>query len=270
MTGPTGCIFDGSLDNLNTMTVRTDDGQTAQVPVCDKCAEFATLPKVKQAYLEWLEKQNAVQAAKQQEIDALMAKAKELGLELAIPQPMPQRDNAGVSFPSGPQVLPQNIQESTLPRMGGKVIDGRVADSRHVDTKVSGSVQALGSAVSGGGAEYAIRSDTKASKDLKAGEVAEIATVKGRQGMEIAIPVRRSGPTGETIVSIVDKGGDADLQRRFKGMASKSKDDNQPDFRNGYQVKTVQCPLCRGERMIQGGKKICPKCGGHGQIDLES
>jgi len=266
MDGPEACIIDDSTVDLNTIGIQTDHGMM-QVPVCAACADSVPLSKIKQAYIEWQQKQAESQEAKQRQIAELMAKAKELGLELAV---------TGAAVPATPQIQAAQAQTPTqtpeiTARMGGRLVDGKVADNHYISTNVDGSVSYQGSTVSGGGAEYTIKSSTESSTDLKAGEIAEVAPVKGRLGTEVVIPVRRIGPTGETIINIIDSGGDAGLQRRFKNLANNSQSGNGPyDFiHNGYQVKTIRCPLCGGQGSIQGGKKSCPKCNGMGSIDIE-
>lgn len=248
------------------MNIRLDDGQVVEVWISDAYADEATVGKVKQAYL-------TKHAAEMQEIESLMARARALGLEINMPSPQaapaPAAPAPDIIRPA--QAAP--VAAATIvPTAGNRVVDGRVADQRQLGTMVHGSVSMYGASVSGGGSEYKITSADKPSTDLKDGEIAEIGRVKGRDGNDIAIPVRRVGRTGETRVTIVNSGTDADLQRKFKelGRRSVSDDPSVPDFlHSGYQVKTVQCPLCRGTGVVQGGQQ-CPKCGGLGAYDVDA
>lgn len=67
---------------------------------------------------------------------------------------------------------------------------------------------------------------------------------------------------GRTEVRIVNTGGDKALQKRFKGMADRSKADRGPDFVHNYDVK--DCPVCGGSGINAVNKGKCPKCDGGG------
>jgi hypothetical protein len=258
---PKQCIFSGSTEDLNTcMTVTLDNGDAVQAWISDEFAESATPSKVKQAVIEFGHKLDD----KQLEIDALIAKAKELGLELAIPGVKPPTPAPAPVQAPAPQTA-EAIAEGFVPdNPDNRIIDGRTADSKHLDARVSGSASGLGSTVSGAGSEYSITSQDKPSIDLKEGEMAEIGVVKGRLGTPVVIPVKRRGKTGETRVTVIETGGDNELQKRFKNMSN----EEPHDFVNaGYQVKTVRCGLCKGTGRVMGGKKECPKCGGVGMYD---
>lgn len=267
------CIFSGSTDNLNTsMKVRLEDGSTVEVWISDEYAESATPAKVREAYLKSHQK-------RVDELKELQEKAKALGLvlvpeeKLAVVQPVAEPVVKPAPPPRAPVQAPkpaQTITEDIKPEVGFKVVDGKVADSKGIAPSVQGSVSALGSAVSGAGSEYSITSQEKPSQDLKAGEIAEIGFIKGRAGLDVAVPVRRVGKTGETRVTVVDTGGDRALQERFKRLKESGDSSNGPhDFiRGGYQVRTASCGLCRGIGKIANGKKTCPKCGGSGIIDI--
>ena len=216
----------------------------------DEFADSATPSKVKQAYLAKRQTSNT-------QMEELLALAKKLNVQIVVP-------GVQSSIPdiNRPQPQPPKVVEPTKP--GNKMIDGKMADTRQVGVGNVGSVTAFGSTISGTGAEYAIKSESKASEDLKEGEVAEIGRVKGRGGVDIAIPVRRVGKSGETRVAIIDTGGDPSLQKRFKELVRQSESPNgPPDFiRGGYQTRTIGCPLCRQTGWVMGGSKECPKCGG--------
>jgi len=244
------------------MTVKLDDGTKVEAWISDDYLESATPLKVKAAVIEIINNQQN----NQREIDELLARVKALGYEImpkgAVPTPV-----STVVAPISPQPGPIN-ESIELLDPSHRLVDGRMADARSVSPNVQGNVSALGGSVSGSGSEYAITSADKPTTDLKEGEQAEIGTVRGRAGMEIAIPVRRVGKTGETRVSVINTGGDAGLQQRFKALASQSEIDP-PDFiHGGYQVKTITCGLCRGQGKTMG--KECPKCHGAGSYDVEA
>jgi len=236
------------------MTVTLEGGEVVQAWVSDEFAESATPSKVKQAVIDFGHKQDD----KLEALQALIDQAKELGFDLspmgAKPAPAPV---------AKPAPAANTIAEGFTPDdPNNRIIDGRTADARHVTANVSGSVTALGGSVSGGGSEYAITSGDKPTEDLKEGEVAEIGVVRGRLGSSVAIPVKRRGKTGTSRVTVINTGGDHELQKRFKSM-----NDEAHDFNSGYQVKTVTCGLCKGIGKVMGGTKECPKCGGAGIYD---
>ena len=271
---PKQCIFSGSTDNLNTsMVITLDSGDKVEVWVSDEYADSATPSKIKQAAVAFLD-------PKRREILELLARAKELGLDLSALMPKPAPAPSAPCVPlapaptpaPAPKPQPRKEVELISSNPKNRIIDGAAADSRSLSAAVSGGVSALGESVSGSGREYTIKSEKdKPSQNLKEGERAEIGRVMGRGGMEIAIPVRRVGKTGETRVAVVDTGGDPALQKRFKQLKAQGDSPNgPPDFiRGGYQVKTVQCGVCRGLGSLPNGKS-CPKCGGIGAFDLGS
>ena len=259
------CIFSGATEGLNTsMVVKLDDGRVVEAWISDDFLEIATPSKVKEAV------QN--QEGKQQEIEALIAKAKELGLTL-VPGDAPAAVQPNSPMPSDlppqPPPMPESPIEAWEPSKGNRIVDGIEADNKKVSIRASGTASALGESVAGAGNEYDINSVDKPSEDLRSGDKVEIGKAKGREGIDIAIPVVRRGKTGETKVSIVDTGGDVALQRRFKAMADQSQSPSgPPDFKQGYQVRTVQCSLCNGTGKLMGGSKDCPKCDGVGMLDV--
>ena len=261
------CIFSGSTENLNTsMTVTLEDGKKVEVWISDDYVDQATPVAVKKAVTERDSERNA-------ELAELQRKAAELGLSLVpeghqappvqttTPSPQAKPD----ATPATEEVLPATVLEDHVPTMGAQVVDGRTADKKLSVSTAMGNVP---SGVSGAKSEYDIKTESEPSVDLREGEIAEIAKVKGRNGMETAIPVRRVGKTGETVVRVVDTGGDTGLQQRFKDMANDSiRDDSSHNFgRQGYQVRTISCTLCQGSGKAMG--KDCPKCDGAGAIDI--
>jgi len=261
------CVFSGDTNPsvLNTsMNIKLDDGQVVEVWVSDAHADSATPKLVKEAYLK-------TRDSNKKEIDELMARAAALGLHLMAPGATAPGVAAPAPAPVQSNPASRVVSESMAPATpGNRIIDGRAADARSIAPRVEGVASGLGASVSGAGHEYSIASKDKPSTDLKAGEKAEIGFIKGRLGADVAVPVRRVGKTGETLVAVVDTGGDPELQRRFKMLKEQGNNPNGPhDFiRGGYQVRTISCGLCRGSGKVMGGKKVCPKCGGCGTVDV--
>ena len=270
MSIPKQCVFSGAVGNLNTsMQVTMDNGDVITAWVSDEYADTATPSAVKKAVAKIINSQSD----KQKEIDELISRAAALGLDVSMfkktvaPSEVAPEPTSAPEIPKpAPKPVVQNAITPSNPK--NRIIDGRVADTRRIDPNVQGSVSALGSSVGGGGREYEVKTTEKPSQDLKEGEMAEIGTVKGRGGMDIAIPVKRVGKTGETKVSVIDTGGDPALQKRFQELKRAGDRNEQFDFiHNGYQVKTVSCGACRGTGKVMKGRE-CPKCGGAGLIDV--
>jgi hypothetical protein len=272
------------------MNIRLEDGQVVEVWISDQYADDATPRAVREAY----------QKRQQQEMQSsekwlqLQKLAKELGLELPMPGQAPASPAPIANpTPAAPvaQALPKRntfnskpILESNDPNV--RVVDGRTADTKMAQVNINNTAPSqLG--VGGLSNQYAIRSICMAcngtgetrggqpcprcegtggdnAKDLKDGEVASIERVKGRNGLEIAIPTKRVGKMGTTTVRVVDNGGDRNLQDRFKSMAHASMGGQAPDFRNGYDARFVQCGMCHGKGITMG--QTCPKCGGAGEF----
>lgn len=89
--------------------------------------------------------------------------------------------------------------------------------------------------------------------------------VQGRAGRPVAIPKKIVSAAGTTDVNIVDTGGDAALQQRFKELSEVSKrTETPPSFQNGYLIR--ECVLCKGTGVTIIGNKTCPKCKGVGTL----
>lgn len=245
------CIFCDSVDNLNTsLTIAVDDGKVV-VRICDAHAEDATVKSAREAYLE-----------RRKAIDALLAQAKALGLQIAEqpsglviatkPQPQtpvkPQQPIVEEQIPDGENVVPTN----KLDRLRFQSVGGSVGNGISVSSHSSLDASSLTDKLPEGALEG----------------FAELAVVEGRGGQPLAIPQRRVDKTGVTRITI-NKSTDAALQDRFKKMANDTMGDRTPDFaRSGYQHTQRQCPLCKGACVVKQAKKdiMCPKCNGAGVI----
>ena len=245
------------------MTITLDDGAKAEVWVSDSYLDQATPVKVKEATIKILE----AQSGKQKEIEELLARAKELGIDLGGSGAAPVAAQPQASTPTTPakqaKAEPTPFNEDVQPEVAGaRIIDSvdadKAMDNLAVDNQTGGQAGGMRQA-------YEVRSDEEASEDLRGGEKDEINTVRVRDGMSIAIPTRRVGKMGETKIQIVDSGGDSALQERFKSLNG---GDGQQSTA-GYTVRSAQCGLCRGQGVVMGSKK-CPKCGGAGMVDISS
>jgi len=251
------CVFCGS-DEINTqMTISLDDGSKVQVGICEEHAEEATVKSVRTAYL-----------AKKQEIDDIIAKARELGIEFTDPGP-----GKLITATKIPQ--PQAVQQETLPtgeelEEGDDVVSTSVVDNHKGMVSVGGQTE-MGSVESVRSIDVNSLTD-KLPEEARRGK-AKMAIVEAREGQPIVVQQHRTDGTGTTRINVSKKENDATLQRRFKNMANQSmqEDGPTPDFaRQGYQNSTTTCPLCRGDCVINnGGQKIdCPKCDGAGVISI--
>lgn len=263
------CIYCESEKDLNTQLIVTlENGTKATVDICDKHAEEATIKSAREAY-----------QANQDKIAAFLEQAKELGLEvqegasgLVIVKPEP----APVEFiiEPVPEAQPVMVEQPINPK-AGLTKDER--DDGWVDTDVVDSqkgMQSVGGSTSMGAVQTHASHVVGGQKDVlpnnaRRGKV-KMQLAEGRGGQPIAIPEKRIDGTGTTRIKIQQKVDDHALQRRFKDMAteSRSSEDNRAgvDFRNSYQDTTRQCPICRGDCVINSAD--CPKCDGMGTITI--
>lgn len=260
MSSQKSCVFSGSAENLNTsMTIKLDDGRQVEVWISDEYADQATPKAVKEAYLK-------KQASDGEQIRQLQEMAAKLGLKLvgageAPPEPARPAVVQAQQPKSAPVAPPKPAMD------GNRVVSGAAAD-RELEFKVGYAADAAANLAGPTQRQYEITTKEKPKENLKDGEVAEIGLVKGRAGIDVAIPVRRQGKTGTTQVAVIDTGGDNNLQRRFKTMAEASKGDAVNYGKEGYDVKFAQCTACGGKGLALNGKSPCPKCKGAGEIQI--
>lgn len=261
------CIYCGSNKLLNTqLTITLDNGTKHTVSICDEHAEDATIKSAKQAYLD-----------KQDKIKELLEQAKALGLNISESsgglvvvenKPEPQPESEPQPQPK-PQPQPQP-QQPKAPRISEEESENGFIPTERVDK--------MRPIVSSGGNVGGTNVDAHTSYDVAGirselppealqGKV-KMTVVEGREGQPLAVPQQRIDGTGITRINIVKSENDAKLQERFKKMAQSSMSEA-PDFaRSGYNNSTTNCPMCRGEGIVNLGKKsqMCPKCNGSGII----
>ena len=250
------CVFCNTSSNLNTeMTIKLEDGSKITVHICDEHAEDATIKTAREAY-----------SGRQQQIDAVLAQAKELGLELKLSE-------GGIATLE-PEVketkeeTKEEVKEAKI-KKGPKISPDMEGDDVISTSKIdsaSGMVSVGGNA--GGHAVESLPSHdmNSLSDQLPTGATegkAKMTMAEGRGGQPIAIPQKRVDGTGTTRINIVNTGGDRALQERFKNMAS----DDTGSFKDGYQGMS-ECPICRGDCVVMNKNEetTCPKCQGSGFI----
>jgi hypothetical protein len=243
------------------MTISLEDGNKVTVDICDEHAEDATVKTARVAYLK-----------KQSEIDAFLAQAKALGIEVQAPQAggsglvlaqQTQQPAPATAAPATPAAPASPLVESAEAEEGW-VPTGKVdaADAKGMRS-VGGQTEFGG--VSGHASYSVSGQEDVLDESLRKGKV-KLTVAEGRAGAPIAVPEKRVDGTGTTRIRIVKKESDHTLQRRFKDMAQDSKQDQQPDFRNGYGDSTRTCPICRGDCVVND--QDCPKCDGMGIISV--
>lgn len=255
------CIYCGKATDLNTqLGLSLEDGSKVVVDICDEHAEDASVKTARTKYLE-----------KQDRISAFLEQAKALGIEIQIPsaggliiakqQPTRQTIAQPVAQPSiddVPLIIGQEEQE-----------EGWVSASK-IDAADRKGMRSVGGTTQLGGVQSHSSHIVGGQKDILPDSVRQgkvkMAVTEGRAGTQITVPQKRVDGTGTTRIRIVKKENDDTLQRRFKNMASDSKQDRQPDFRNGYEETSRTCPICRGDCVVNGQE--CPKCDGMGSISI--
>lgn len=252
------CVFCSSTESLNTtMNVRLDDGMKVEVPICDTCSENATVGTARTAYVT----KHSDEIKKRREMEELIARAKELGLTLVTEQEA--KDAKAAKNTPHPQADPKELK----PQKGSVIVSSEEADRLGViDPRIQTNVQVApdGEAVTSKGNSYKIQSETKASENLREGEVAEVGVIEGRKGIPLKIPTRMRGKMGTTSIRVEQGMTDQKLQERFKNQAQSSIDGQAHSYKDGYDTKFVACPICRGDGTHNG--VMCPKCKGDGGI----
>jgi len=257
------CVFCGSADALNTeITVTLDDQTRVTVLVCDTDAEEATPKRCREAYV-----------ARQAQIDEVLAKARALGLDLAVQQPAGQRI-AVVQQATAPVLQPppaaHHEPDPTVSPLLEEDEDGPVISTAHLLKPM----KSVGGNVANGAVQASVPAyQSHALDELGTGVLggkAKVTVVMGRGGQPLQLPSVIQDRTGTTRVRVVKPLDDAALQRRFKSMADQSRGDLGPDFRNGYEETERTCPVCRGKCSVQNAGRLvgCPKCGGLGVISV--
>ena len=224
------CIFSGSHENLNTsMVLKLDDGKTVEVWVSDEHTDNATPKAVREAYLE-----------SQGNILRLNIEAAKYGFKLVpigapnVPiQPTPESKNVDVDRPVSAPSIRDTPSESSR----------RVREFRP-----NIAAMPLPDAPTLEGAEsYNINTDDDAV-------VKNVVVNIG--GVPVPITTSSKDRNGSLEIEIVPGGGN-------KGINS----NHGENFREGYTIKEIRCPLCRGTRLM-AGNKTCAKCNGVGAIEV--
>ncbi len=253
------CIYCGSdKDLVAELTLTLDDKSRATVDVCQEHADDATIKTAKAKYME-----------RQNQIDELMAKAKELGMTLA-----PQATAGGlVLMQSAPRQQAQRDTDQQAMRRQAIIED----ESDMVDFD-DGKLRPMSSA-SGTAGSYAVEGHRsidmkpimeKLGNDVFHGRVRR-EVVEKASGMPVMIETKKVNGLGTTRIRVVPS-TDNDLQRRFKDVANRSKSDYGWDSMRhlGKEgVSVTDCPLCKSDCVVRSGGKeiVCPKCKGKGIMD---
>lgn len=239
------CVFCNSVDNLNTkftITVEVENSQKkVDVEICDIHAEEATVKTAKEAYM-----------LRQSQIDEVMRRAKELGLNLV--------DNGSLTIATAPSVNRQSTikqQEIIIEAEESELVATDIIDSKPgIVTQASKDAESYSS------------NDLSAiarelPKDALKGK-AKLGVAEGRGGQQLVVVEQRIDGLGITNIKVDKSMNDDLLQKRFKRMAELSMNGQFRD--NGVR----DCPICGGSGEVRQSStiSICPKCKGSGMIDV--
>jgi hypothetical protein len=265
------CVVCGSPDNLNTELTITVDDQKIKVAVCDNHADDITPKAAREAY-----------ADKKSQIDAIIAQAKALGLEISEPKDggkvaIAERTNESRRLAAiDPTVVVGNFSEELRGSEEEGIVSTRKVDAaqqrvRGVGGVVQGAPPGMGGQVEQHNAHDRATIGDKLPSGVLEGKV-KLGLVEGRGGQPVAIQEVRQDGTGITRTTVNQGKGDAEIQRRFKELANSNimapagYAVNQHGFAvEGYNI--IGCTFCHGTGNIQvskGNKDICPKCKGSG------
>lgn len=251
------CIVCGSDKDLDTELSLTIDSEKVVVKVCAIHAEDITPKAAKEAYL-----------GRKAEIDSVIAQAEKLGLKIQLPtttQKLVVAEGAPKpAAPSAPAVAPPAELQGT--RADG-VLPTSVVDA--VQQRVHGISGVAGNVSVESHQPYSSSDMMSQLPDGVTEGKVKLEIAEGRQGQPLAIPAVRQDGLGTTRLRITKGVGDAELQRRFKDLASKSinaSDDQYHSFgAGGYDIRS--CPMCKGTGSIAKTTTevmVCPKCKGSG------
>jgi len=243
------------------MTINVD-GEEITVKICDTDADNATPKLVKGHYL-----------SKKSEIDEIIAKAKELGLQIGPASPsglVTVQAPPAPAPPPSPRPVPQAGPQQLNPVIAAEISGKDVLPSSVVDS-VAQRVQSVagGEANAESHSAYNPNAGTdKLDPTLLEGKV-KMELGQGRGGQPLAVPAVRVDKTGTTTIRVRQDVDDKQLQARFRDLANSTDSDgaNKHAYSRGYDIHN--CPICRGEgSIVQRGKlDTCPKCHGTGLLN---
>lgn len=258
------CIYCGTKENLEAqLTITLDDGKKVTVSVCKEHAEDATIRTAKQKYME-----------RQGEIDALMEKAKALGLELAIGAPSASGLVMVTQKPIARQANEAAMRGQSLNPAIAAEDDPEMIDAEILERRERGVVSSGGMAgntmVEGHQSLDMSEIKEQIGTDVLRGKV-KVEVIEKQSGGVVALPVKKVNGLGTTQIRVVQT-TDQEMQRRFKTIAEQSKspfgwDRMRHLGKEGIEI--INCPICKGEGVARNaGKEVtCPKCKGKGMLN---
>ena len=251
------CIFSGSSENLNTsMSIKLDDGKMVEVWISDDYVDQATPKAVKEAYLK-----------SQQELIKLTEAAAKFGMKLV---PIDQAVG-NVSVQSQQPNINQHVQShpmrSSQPQQGDVVVQAPSvkAPSPNQHKKIRDFNPTIKIE---GGLAGELGSNEAYQMQLDENAIVEAEIVQVRGGVQAPIPKTTQDKNGTLDIAVVKGAGDQGIQRIFKDAVNASQN-KEFCFREGYTVKFVTCPMCRGSKVMIGGGR-CKKCNGMGEIEVNA
>jgi hypothetical protein len=278
------CIFSGNTENLNTIMEITLDGEKYKVAVSEEFEDEASPAAIRKRIPERiaeLEKAKSDMMAKLEEFKALaselgfdLVKKTQSGLILAEEKTEQPRESA----PADPNALANapttkvgdatfKVQKNERSKKSSEegMTPEEVEAAQEAAKRKSAAFQGAPRATSGEAARYsqhllpesaAIKTPTGV-KEVQRPEIfaKQMQTVKGREGVPVAIPRTLSGSDGKTTISIVDTGGDRTIQARAKQLGAMREMGDSTDY-------SQTCRPCQGTGFH--AKKPCKTCDGTG------
>lgn len=244
------CIYCNTSDNLTTsMQVTSSHGTKMSVWVCNTHEDNASPKQIR----ELVDKKESM-------LLEFEKQAAELGYKLVPLNQLMVVESPKVEAQSQ-HVQPEHINGQ---KQGIKPLPAVKPQKKTMQPVVTNTtVEGLGAV------EQHSSYDTSKPVALKDGTIVEapvvmeheLQTVTGRGGVPISIPKKIAGNDGTTQINIVDTGGDAALQQRFREITGSKEAQS---FSKGY--KTRDCTFCNGTGINRISKDKCPKCGGKGMF----
>ena len=272
------CLRCGATTNLDTSLKITVEDKTYEVSLCTTHGENTTPKQAKDLIIKKLKEYNElVEKMKSFGMDIANMQTSPGGIALpkAAPAPAPAPEAPSETPPEDAPAAPV-IPSSTkviiqkLPQTKGKtteIIRGQVPTVRAISGVAQGArtsmrVEGRSSINVAESIDKEIQAIAPGSKIRPASKVMEEQLVRGRGGQPMRIPrVIKHTIGGNTVINVVDTGGDKLIQDRFRGL----RDVIYNYGEKGYDVQN--CTLCGGSGVAAATGGTCPKCQGVGFLN---
>jgi hypothetical protein len=278
------CIFSGIIKNLNTIMEVSLEGEQYKVAISEDYEDEATPKSIRKLIPDRLAELDTEAGDRLKKLEQLAALAKELGVEIGTPstsgltlakkteqpkqsqlkpqptrQPAPADLNALKNAPTvqiGGQQF--KMQKNTRNNKGSGLSKEETVAAFEAAKRRASTTSSTARPSSGDAPRFnphsipaVVESKNGGSFEKPTVFAKQMQTIKGREGVPITIPRVLTGSDGETVITIVNTGGDKMLTERTRRL------DKLPDY-------SESCRPCRGTGIVN--RVNCIHCNGVGII----